>query len=157
MTDTTCPQCNAPAPAGARTCSRCGYRFIEGGGGPRRARPRVSAVAYGAAALAAVAVAAVLIVSAPGGGGATEPPGEPVATHLQVLAKHPLATREAERLLEDRYFSIPNDDESDVHCSGRIPKPAHSVRRCELRYPGGTIRTVVVLTTANGAEVLSKP
>jgi ribosomal protein L40E len=157
MTDTTCPQCDAPAQARARTCSRCGYRFVEGGERPRRARPRPNPVAYGAAALAAVAVAAVLIVSAAGGGDANEPSGDDVATHLQVLSEHPLATRAAERLLEDRYFSIPNDDESDVHCSGRIPKPAHSVRRCQLHYPGGTVRTIVLLTTANGAEVLSEP
>jgi hypothetical protein len=157
MTDTTCPRCDAPAPAGARDCSRCGYQFVEGGA-PRPPLPRPRPVALGAAAVAALALAAVLVAGG-GGGGADEEgaDGEPVVTHLQVLAEHPLSTRAAERLLEDRYFPVPDDDESDVGCSERIPKPAHSVRRCTLRYPGGTERTVVLLTTANGAEVLSKP
>jgi hypothetical protein len=155
MTDTTCPQCDAPAPAGARACSRCGYRFLEGGEARRTPRPGPRAIVFCAAALiGVVAVAGVLVL-----GRDSEQPaaGEPVATHLEVLSPHPIGTHAAERLLEDRYFTVPNDDESDVHCSGRIPKPAHSVRRCELRYPGGTVRTVVLLTTANGAEVLSKP
>ena len=42
-------------------------------------------------------------------------------------------------------------------CSGRIPKPAHSVRRCRVHYPGGAERRIVVLTNARGAEVLSRP
>ena len=155
MTDITCPQCDAPAPARARGCARCGYRFLEDGEARRPPRPGPRAIGYGAAALVGVvAVAAVLVL----GRGSEQPnAAEPFATHLEVLSPHPIGPHAAERLLEDRYFTIPNDDESDVHCSGRIPKPAHSVRRCELRYPGGTIRTVVLLTTANGAEVLSKP
>jgi hypothetical protein len=155
MTDTTCPQCDAPAPARARACSRCGYQFLEGGEARRPPRPGPRAIVICAAGLTGVvAVAAVLVL-----GRDSEQPaaGEPVATHLDVLSPHPIGPHAAERLLEDRYFKVPNDDESDVHCSGRIPKPAHSVRRCELRYPGGTVRTVVLLTTANGAEVLSKP
>ena len=155
MTDTTCPQCDAPAPARARGCARCGYRFLEGGEVRRAPRPGPRAIAYGVAAL--VAVAAVAAVLALGRESDQPAASEAVAAHLEVLSPHPIGTRAAERLLEDRYFTIPNDDESDVHCSGRIPKPAHSVRRCELRYPGGTVRTVVILTTANGAEVLSKP
>jgi ribosomal protein L40E len=155
MTDTTCPQCDAPAPARARGCSRCGYRFLEGGETRRPPRPGARAIAYCAAALLAVAgVTAVLVI----GGGRNEPAAsEAVAVHLQVLADHPLGTRAAERLLEERYFPIPDDDQGYVRCSGRIPKPAHSVRRCHVSYPGGTVRTVVLLTTANGAEVLSKP
>jgi hypothetical protein len=155
MTDTTCPQCDAPAPARARGCSRCGYRFLEGGEARRPPRPSPRAIAYGAAAL--VVVAAVAAVLALGRQSEQPAASEAVATHLEVLSGHPIGTHAAERLLEDRYFTVPNDDEADVHCSGRIPKPAHSVRRCELRYPGGTVRTVVILTTANGAEVLSKP
>jgi hypothetical protein len=31
------------------------------------------------------------------------------------------------------------------------------VRRCAILYPGGTTRTVVVITTASGSEVLSEP
>ena len=48
-------------------------------------------------------------------------------------------------------------DEADVSCSGRIAKPAHSVRRCRVHYPGGAERRIAVLTNARGAEVLSKP
>ena len=60
-------------------------------------------------------------------------------------------------LLEARYLPIPDDDEADVTCSGRIPKPAHSVRRCQVRYPGGVERRIVILTNGRGQEVLSKP
>jgi len=52
MTDTTCPSCDAPAPAGARSCARCGYRFVEDAGPPRRPPrpgPRQVALGIGAA------------------------------------------------------------------------------------------------------------
>jgi hypothetical protein len=156
MTDTTCPHCDAPAPARARRCSGCGYRFVEDGGAPRPPRPSLGAVGVGAAALAAVAVAAVLVVGAGGGGDDDALRGRTPVSHLEVLSQHPLATRAAERLLEERFITIRDDDSASVRCSGRVPKPAHSVRRCSLRYPGGTVRTVVLLTTANGAEVLSE-
>ncbi len=68
-----------------------------------------------------------------------------------------LTHRALERVLEERYLPIPDDDEADVTCSGRIPKPAHSVRRCLIHYPGGAERRIAVLTNARGAEVLSKP
>jgi hypothetical protein len=74
-----------------------------------------------------------------------------------VLSERPLSTRAAERLLEDRYLPVPDDDEADVHCSERIPKPAHSVRRCRVTYPAGVQRAIVLLTNARGAEVLSEP
>ena len=108
------------------------------------------------AALVAVAVAGAAVVGGDGGGEPAEAgPAEPV--HLEVLARHPLSTPAAERVLTRRYLSIPDDDETDVRCSRREPRPAHSVRRCEILYPGGTDRTVVVITNANGSEVLSKP
>ena len=158
MTDTACPSCDAPAVPGARRCSRCGYAFFEDGGPTARPRlPRIGTSAAVAAAMLVVAVAAVLLASGGNGDqGKARVDHAPVA-HLEVLSAHPLARRNAERLLERRYFPIPDDDESDVHCSGRVPRPAHSVRRCEVRYPGGTERSVVVLTNANGSEVLSKP
>jgi hypothetical protein len=156
MTDWTCPQCDAPAPAGARSCSRCGYRFVEGGGVPRRARPSPRAVALAGAAVAALAGTAVLVAGA-GGGDGDDARGDGPAAHLEVISEHPLATRAAERALEERFITIRDDDSSAVRCSGRIAKPAHSVRRCLLRYPGGNVRKIVLLTTANGAEVLSEP
>jgi hypothetical protein len=107
--------------------------------------------------LAAVALLAVLLTS--GGGG--PPSAAPVRSQLDVLSPHPLGNAAVERRLEQRFLGVRKDDESAfVHCSRRIPKPAHSVRRCLVSYPGypgaGTL-TVVLLTTANGAEVISEP
>jgi hypothetical protein len=116
--------------------------------------------AVAACALAALAVGAVVIAG--GGGDADEAAAvdTPQPVHLDVLSPHPLSNLATERALTQRYLAIPDDDESDVRCSRREPRPAHSVRRCHILYPGGTdhtIRTVVVITTANGAEVLSEP
>jgi hypothetical protein len=106
--------------------------------------------------LVALAIAAAVLLSG-GGGGDQTASGATAGFHLTILSQHPLGRRAAERLLEERYVPIRDDDTASVRCSGRIPKPAHSVRRCMVRYPGGVERRVVLLTTANGAEVLSKP
>lgn len=160
VTDTACPSCDAPAPAGASRCARCGYPFLEDGGEKRRPQPsrRVLAWVLCAVALAAIAVTAAAVL----GGG--EDDGDEAAAvdaaqpvHLEVLSAHPLGTLAAERVLTQRYLSIPDDDETDVRCSGREARPAHSVRRCQILYPGGTDRTVVVITNADGSEVLSEP
>jgi hypothetical protein len=160
MTDTTCPSCDAPAPAGARSCTRCGYRFLEAGPGQRARppeRPSLRSLALYGGALAAAAVAAVLAVGALGGGdGDVARSSEPHA-HLDVISEHPISTPAAERLLKRRYFGSRNDESASVRCSGRVPKPAHSVRLCIVHYPGGIERRVVLLTSANGAEVISKP
>jgi hypothetical protein len=108
------------------------------------------------AALLAIAVAGVAAIGG-GDGEDAAAGGEAQEAHLEVLSPHPMSTRAAERVLTGRYLSIPDDDETDVRCSGREARPAHSVRRCEILYPGGTTRTVVVITTANGSEVLSEP
>jgi len=156
--ETTCPSCDAPAPAGASRCARCGYRFLEDGTEKRRPQPSrrgLSAVLC-AVALAAIAVAAAVLLGGDDGDeAAAVDAAQPV--HLEVLSEHPLSTLAAERVLTQRYLSIPDDDQSDVRCSGREPRPAHSVRRCQILYPGGTNRTVVVITNANGSEVLSEP
>ena len=111
------------------------------------------------AALVAIAVAGVAAIG--GGDGDDAMAGDgPQPTHLDVLSEHPLSTRATERVLSERFLAVPDDDETDVRCSRREPRPAHSVRRCHILYVGGTdhtIRTVVVITTANGAEVLSEP
>jgi|SRR5215211_4634344 len=156
MTDTTCPSCDAPAPAGSHRCSRCGYRFLEGGGGRPRPRLHVSRFGVGAAAIAAVALLAIVLMT--GGGDRRSAAPEPVTSHLDVISPHPLGTTAVERRLEQRFLGVRKDDESAfVHCSGRIPQPAHSVRRCRVSYPGGGLLRVVLLTTANGAEVISEP
>jgi ribosomal protein L40E len=156
MTDTTCPSCDAPAPAGARGCTRCGYRFLEAGPGPRE-RPSLRPVALYAGALAVAGAAAVLAAGVLGGGDGEIARSSELQTHLDIVSEHPISTPAAERLLKQRYIGTRNDESASVHCSGRVPKPAHSVRRCIVHYPGGIERRVVLLTTANGAEVISKP
>ena len=156
MTDTTCPSCDAPAPARARSCSRCGYRFLEAGPGPPD-RPSLRPVALGGVALAVLGVAVVLGAGAIGKGDDGIARSSLAPPHLDILSEHPIATSTAERLLKRRYFGTRNDESASVSCSGRIPKPAHSVRRCIVHYPGGVERRVVLLTSANGAEAISKP
>jgi hypothetical protein len=156
MTDTTCPSCDAPAPARARRCASCGYRFVEDGGSASRPRlgRKTKALTAAGLAVAAAAAAVVLLV------GGDEDQGTRVASpiaHLEVLSDHPLAKGDTERLLEERFLPAPDDDGADVRCSRRVARPAHSVRRCYVIYPGGTHRKVVVLTNARGAEVLSEP
>jgi hypothetical protein len=119
-------------------------------------RPGRRALGLGAAALALASAVVVAVLLIGGDGGETVARGAPSA-HLPVLAEHPLSRLAVERRLEERLLPVPDDDESDVHCSGRVPRPAHSVRLCDVTYPGGSQRRVVVLTTANGAEVLSQP
>jgi hypothetical protein len=159
MTDTTCPSCDAPAPARARSCARCGYPFYEDGGPaahlPRPDRATLTVGAAAAVLLAAIVVGFVLIAG--GGAGEDTATGATVTPHLTILANHPLGRLALERNLEERYLPVPDDDEADVTCSGRIPKPAHSVRRCRIHYPGGAERRISVLTNARGDEVLSRP
>jgi hypothetical protein len=159
VTDTTCPSCDAPAPARARACASCGYRFYEDGGPaahlPRPDRATLT-VGAGVAVLVAVIAGAILLFTG-GGGGEGTAAGATAASHLTILSNHPLGRLALERNLEARYLPVPDDDEADVTCSGRIPKPAHSVRRCLIVYPGGQGRRVSVITNARGAEVLSRP
>jgi hypothetical protein len=157
MSDTSCPSCNAPAAPGARVCGRCGYRFVEGGS-ERAPRPGLGRALAAVAAVAAVAVVAAFAI----GGGGDEPSRDRVAEldaprRLEVISERPLATRDAELLLEERFTALLRDDDSAaVRCSEREPRPAHSLRRCQVRYPSGMERTIVVLTNASGTEVLSE-
>jgi hypothetical protein len=156
---TTCPSCDAPAPDRARACTRCGYRFFEDGGpADHLPRPDRTTLTIGAAVtvLTIGAIAVAMFLSG-GEGGRDTASGASASSHLTVLSGHPLSRRALERVLEARYLPIPDDDEADVTCSGRIPKPAHSVRRCRVHYPGGFERRIAVLTNARGDEVLSKP
>jgi ribosomal protein L40E len=148
----SCPNCDAPAPARARVCPACGYRFLED---RRPGRALTAAVAIAAA----VAAAVVLI---PGGddaqpidveaGRAADPPRVPT----ELLSNHPLSTREVERRLEARFTSERDDDSAAARCLAREPRPAHAIRRCRIRYPNGTERSVVVLLDARGRELLSE-
>jgi hypothetical protein len=148
----SCPNCDAPAPPGARVCDTCGYRFLE----DRRPGRALLAVA----AVAAVVAAAVIVM--PGGeespqtdvekGRAPDRPRVPT----ELLSEHPLSTREAERRLEERFTQPKDDDSAAVRCAGREPRPAHAIRHCRIRYPNGTEREVVVLLDARGRELLSE-
>jgi hypothetical protein len=166
MSGTSCPQCDSPVRAGDRTCGRCGYRLLEDGA-PVRRPPSPRALAGVGAGLLAVLIAVAVAIAAGGGDGeeAADPPGQrgpqtatrPATMGLQVISPHPLSRRAVEAAIEELYVPMRDDDTAFVACSGRVAKPAHSVRRCEVRYPGGTERRVIVLTNARGNEVLSRP
>jgi hypothetical protein len=156
MTDTACPRCDAPAPAGARSCARCGYGFIEDAERGRRLTARQAMAAVGAIAVVAVAVAGVALVAGGGDDGAVASDSS-AGTQLDRLASHPISTPTAERLLARRYFGMKRDESASVSCSRRVPEPAHSVRHCMVHYPVGIERRVVLLTTANGEEVITEP
>ena len=148
----SCPNCDVPAPPGARRCDACGYRFLED------RRPGRALLAL--AAVAAVAAAAVIFIpggddAQPAGAENGRAPDSPrVLTEL--LSQHPLSAREVERRLEARFTSPRDDDSAAVRCAGREPRPAHAIRRCRVRYPNGTQREVVVLLDARGRELLSE-
>jgi hypothetical protein len=148
----SCPSCDAPAPAQARVCPTCGYRFLE----DRRPGRTLLAVAGVAAAVAAAAV----LISGGSDGTSTDveadraPDSPRVLTEL--LSDHPLSRREAERRLEARFTSHRDDDSAAARCSVREPRPAHAIRRCQIRYPNGGNRQVVVLLDARGRELLSE-
>jgi hypothetical protein len=155
MSDTTCPRCDAPAAPGARTCARCGYRFVEDGGAAVRRSPPWPLL--GAGAVAALAVVAVVAIA--DGGESSEPTAaaQPASARLQIISERPLSTPRVERAIEELYIPLRDDDAGSVDCTNRVAKPAHSVRRCEVRYANGVDRRVVVLTNARGNEVLSRP
>jgi hypothetical protein len=153
MSGTSCPRCDAPTAAGARTCARCGYRFVEDGGAARRPSP------WPLVGVGAVAVLVVALVAIADGGENDEPTAaaQPAAARLQIISERPLSTARIETAIEELYIPLRDDDAGTVDCTPRVAKPAHSVRRCEVRYANGTDRRVVVLTNARGNEVLSKP
>jgi hypothetical protein len=100
------------------------------------------------------AVAAVAAVALLAGGDDPEPAAR---TGPEVLSTHPLSTRAAERRLEARFTSAPDDDSAAARCSALEPRPAHAIRHCSIRYPGGAERSVVVLTNPQGRELLMEP
>lgn len=153
---TSCPRCDAATDPGARSCARCGYRFVEDGA-RAAVRPSLRPVVASGAAVALI-VAAVLAIADRGNEGERRADPSRVATaRLQIISERPLPTPRVERAIEELYIPAGDDDRAAVDCTGREAKPAHSVRRCEVRYPNGVERRVVVLTNARGNEVLSKP
>ena len=148
----SCPDCDAPAPAGARACRACGSRFLED-------RRPGRALALGAGAAAALAAAVVLIPGGDGGrprdveaGRAAERPRMPT----ELLSNHPLSRGEVEGVLEGRFTWESDDETAAARCSPREPRPAHAIRHCRIRYSNGARRQVVVLLDARGRELLSE-
>ena len=148
----SCPECDEPVPVRARVCPTCGYRFLED-------RRPGRALMVSASVVAAVVAAVVLISGGDDGrpddveaGRAADPPRVPA----ELLSNHPLSAREVERRLERRFISERDDDSAAARCSGREPKPAHALRRCRIRYPNGSARSVVVLLDARGRELLAE-
>jgi hypothetical protein len=159
VSEISCPRCDAPAPSRARRCASCGYSFVEAGDAPRPSVPRGLPVALAGAVTLAVAVTAAILLLGDGEG---DTGGDPIGgletrRRLEVVSDRPLGTRAAERRLEERFTAERDDDSAAVRCAGRVAKPAHSIRRCRIRYPGGMERIVVLLTDAAGNEVLSEP
>jgi hypothetical protein len=161
----TCPECGAPANAPAKACGDCGYRFVQesvhaphGTGAKPSGGRRTAAVALIVIAAAALGYAASLVArDAPDASDARPGPGSSagsVPTTLDVLSSHPLSTREVEHLLEARFASPRPGDSAVARCSALQPRPAHAIRRCRIRHPGGGIRSAVVLTNPQGQEVL---
>lgn len=148
----SCPNCDAPAPARARVCAACGYRFLEDRR-PGRALMVTASIA------AAVAAAVVLISGGEDAGPYDVEAGraaDPPRVLTELLSNHPLSTREAEGRLEARFTSERDDDSAAARCSAREPRPAHAIRHCRIRYPNGSRRSIVVLLDARGRELLSE-
>jgi hypothetical protein len=78
-------------------------------------------------------------------------------TSVDVLAGHPLSARAAERRLEARFTSVRDGDSASARCSALEPRPTDALRRCRIRYPRGTVRTVVLLTNPRGQQLLVEP
>ena len=146
----------APADEADRTRSLAEVISIEEETEPwPRPHPSRRALARAAAVVAVVAVVVTIVLVTRGGDeGPSAGVTDASSARLELLSEHPLSKLRAERLLEERFLPVPDDDESDVTCSGRVPRPAYSVRRCHVLYPGGSERLVVLITNASGAEVL---
>lgn len=93
-----------------------------------------------AAAVASVGAVVVVLVSG-GGGGSTVPPA-------QAGPPAPVSALEAERRLELRFGGASDDETAAVRCPYRI-EPRQLVR-CELRYPDGIARAMLVRLTRSG-------
>jgi hypothetical protein len=132
----TCPRCGGDVSAGAERCGRCGFGFLDDLSGTRRRRPSGPALAGLAAAVAAAAVAAVVLA----GGDRDAARGAPVPGPVPAL--------EAERRLELRFGGMSDDETAAVRCPRGIP--AGRIVRCELRYPDGIPRALLVRLSARG-------
>jgi hypothetical protein len=94
-----------------------------------------------AAAVASVAAVLVLLFS---GGRAGDSPVTPALAGPPA----PVSALEAERRLELRFGGVSDDETAAVRCPYRI-EPRQLVR-CELRYPDGIARAMLVRLTRSG-------
>jgi hypothetical protein len=133
-------------------------RAPRGSGARHTGRPRLAAVALIVVAVAASGYAVSLVGrDSPGASDAGRRFGSPagrIAASLDVLSSHPLSSRGVEHLLEARFASPRPGDSAVARCSALQPRPAHAIRRCRIRHPGGGMSGVVVLTNPQGQEVL---
>jgi hypothetical protein len=134
-------------------CAACGYRFVEGRRPAARRGGRVLALL--AVGVVALGLAAFVLAGQ----------GEEAAPHVrevaprgpagpEVLADRLLPGPAVERRLEVRFSSQRDDDSASARCSPLEPRPAHAIRWCEIRYPSGMERTVIVLSNPGGRELL---
>jgi hypothetical protein len=167
-----CAACGNPFVEDAPRARRPGRRWAAraGAGGAERPRLATLAVTVGAqrrrsatlvlatGGLAAAAAAALMVTlgGADAGDAGQDPPdaAEPRRSRPELLARHPLSARAAERRLEARFVSPRDDDSASARCSALEPRPAHAIRWCRIRYARGGERTVIVLSNPQGFELL---
>jgi hypothetical protein len=139
----SCPRCGADCPPETAHCKACGFALIVDA---ERRRPRSpsSGLPRLAALAAAVASAAAVLVVLLGGGR----PGDSAVTPALAGPPAPVPALEAERRLELRFAGERDDESTAVRCPYRI-EPRQLVR-CELRYPDGIARAMLVRLTRSG-------
>jgi hypothetical protein len=104
----------------------------------------VTRLVAGLGAVAALAAAVAVLFSGGGGGGGAGSPVTPAPTGPPA----PVPALEAERRLELRFGDHSDDETAAVRCPYRI-EPRQLVR-CELRYPDGMARAMLVHLTPRG-------
>jgi hypothetical protein len=78
-------------------------------------------------------------------------------TRSEVISTYPLSVHAAERRLEARFTAARDGDAASAHCSALVPRPAHSIRYCRIRYRTGSGRRVVLLLDAQGHQLVVQP
>jgi hypothetical protein len=116
-------------------------------------------VAPAAAAVAAVAALGIAVLEPSGEEGEDGRDAGSVASERRPAGPELLADRllpgpAVERRLEERFNSAGDDDSASARCAPLEPRPAHAIRWCEIRYPSGSERTVIVLSNPRGQELL---
>jgi hypothetical protein len=154
----SCPGCGAECSAVAVRCRSCGFALIEDAGG--RAGRRIErtqrsvgsgsglpwAVALFAAFAAVVALVVMLVSGGAGGSPADVERARPPAS---------VPALEAERRLELRFGGMSDDETAAIRCPYRIEP--RQLLRCELRYPDGIARAMLVRLAPSGTLDVAIP